>query len=212
MNNLKFLLLWLVLAAPVVAQSPTPHFEVFGGVTWLRGETSPDLSSFGLSTINGLGWNASATENLNSWFGGTLDFSGAYARPTVTIQPNTFGEGLPATKIVFTDGINATAYTFMFGPTFAYRRSARFVPFARVLLGAANGRVATTSKGAAAIGMSESFSETHFALAAGGGVDIPISPRVAVRATADWIHTTFPNLVTDRQENFRVSGGVVLRF
>src|SRR6266446_10457184 len=114
MKRFLFLaVLSLVPAASSFAQRTAPQFEVFGGATWIRADISPDLKAFGLSHVNATGWNASATENVNSWFGGTLDFSGVYSRPTITD---------PVTGATFSNQINASAYTFLFGPSFAYRR------------------------------------------------------------------------------------------
>ena len=128
------------------------------------------------------------------------------------IAANAFGPGLPATNITFTNGINADTYTFMYGPTFAYRRRQKFVPFARLLLGDVNARASTASKGAAAIGVAEKFSKNSFAYAAGGGVDIVLSDMFAIRGTAEWIRSDFPDFSDDRQNNIRISGGLVVRF
>lgn len=211
------LIVSLFLAVPAFAQSDKPSFEIFGGASWVRADVSPDLKIVGLDHVNGYGWNASATENLNSWFGGTLDFSGIYSRPTIRVAANAFGTGSPAANITLSNELNASAYTFMYGPSIAYRHAGRFVPFARVLLGAVNGRASTTSKGAATIAsagivVQQKFSETHFGLAAGGGVDVALSHAFAVRGAADWIRSTFPDFGDDRQNNLRVSAGIVYRF
>ena len=198
-----FVILSLALAGPSFAQRTTPQFEVFGGATWIRADISPDLKAFGLSHVNATGWNASATENVNSWFGGTLDFSGVYSRPKITD---------PTTGVTFSNEINASAYTFLFGPSFAYRRSRKIVLFGRVLLGAANGRASTTSQGALALGIAAKSSDTRFAFAAGGGADFPLSHNIALRGTADWIRSTFNDFGDDRQNSLRVSAGIVFRF
>jgi hypothetical protein len=50
-----------------------------------------------------------------------------------------------------------------------------------------------------------------FALQVGGGVDMRIAHRFAVRAIqADWIRTQFPNGVTNVQNTLRLGAGVVL--
>jgi hypothetical protein len=194
------------------AQS-TPVVEVFGGATWLHANISPELQPYGLASINGIGWDGSATENVNSWFGGTLDMSGAYARPTITIAANTFGPGIPATKETYTNLINTSAYTFTYGPTFSYRRLSKVVMFGRVLLGDEYAHASTTSKGAAFIGAEEKGSTgNHFAVIAGGGAEFAVSPMVALRVTADWVLTTVPDGNIDRQNNLRIAGGFVLQF
>lgn len=212
-NKLTFaLFLSMVFITPAFAQNETPQWEIFGGGTWLRANISPNLTQFGVAHINLVGWNASATENVNSWFGGTIDFSGSLDRPIVTVPANSFGPGLPPTSLKLANDVNAAVYTFMGGPTFSIRRgSGRFVPFARFLMGDVNARASTTSAGTVLIGASEKISSNRFAVAAGGGMDIRLSRLLAVRGTADWVHTTFPDFIADRQDSLRVSGGLVLR-
>ena len=192
----------LALSASALPQA-VPQFEVFGGGTWLRADVTPDLSPFGAAHLNAFGWNVSATENVNRWFGGTADFSGAYSRPTITD---------PTTGNTFSNEINTSTYTFTFGPSFAYRKASRLVLFGRALFGAANARESTTSKGAVALGAPAKFSDTRFAIVAGGGADVPLTRSIAIRGTVDWVHTTFNDSNSDRQNSLRVSAGVVFRF
>ena len=189
-----------LLSATASAQS-APQWEIFGGGTWLRADISPDLQDFGLAHVRAIGWNFSGTQNATNWFGVTLDLSGAYSRPEIIVSPTE----------TLTNEFNFSVYTFMAGPTFALRRSDRIVPFGRVLLGAVHDRVKTTSKGALLIG-DVSASETHFGVGAGGGVDVAISRMLAVRGTADLIHSTFGDFDDDRQNSVRVSAGIVFRF
>ena len=64
----------LILPVSALAQQ-TPKVEVFGGYSNL----TPNVD---VSNINGnfnlSGFDVSVTENLNSWFGGVLDFSSHY--------------------------------------------------------------------------------------------------------------------------------------
>jgi hypothetical protein len=47
----------------------------------------------------------------------------------------------------------------------------------------------------------------------GGGVDINVSPRFAIRAgQAEWLFTKLPNGQTHRQHSLRITSGAVLRF
>ncbi len=54
---------------------------------------------------------------------------------------------------------------------------------------------------------------TGRALELGGGFDHPISPRLALRLKADYFQTgtAFPAEPHQKQDNFRVSLGVVIR-
>ena len=77
-----------------------PHWEVFGGYSFLHADAGPDITipafAFGEfpttpQTIslhqNAQGWQASVEENVNSWFGAVMDFSGDYANRTVDLTP-----------------------------------------------------------------------------------------------------------------------------
>jgi opacity protein-like surface antigen len=173
--------LWLIplvlfLSAPVAAQdaasSNTPQFEVFGGYSYV-------LADFSNDSLNLNGWNFSLTENVNNWLGGTADFSGHYAQPSNT---------------------NVNAHMFLFGPTFALRKSKSFTGFSHVLLGGMH-----ASRGY--VGVSQPV--TRFAAAFGGGVDLNIHDKVAIRVfQADYFLTPFFGL---RQDNLRLSGGIVFR-
>jgi len=191
---------------------PAPQLEVFGGASYFRADISPDLAQFGVAHVNTYGWHASASEYLNRWFGGTADFSGNYGRPTVSVAANALGPGLPPTNVSLSDIVNLSTYTAMFGPSVAYRKSEAFQPFAHVLLGVVHARASTTSKGAAVIGTDAKTSDTVFGYALGGGVDVKLTSLVALRGQADFIRSQFNDLGDDRQNNFRVSGGIVFRF
>ncbi len=165
------------MADPATAQGPaqdkTPQVEIFGGYSYM-------LADFSNDSVNLSGWHFSLTENLNDWFGGTADFSGHYAQP---------------------EDINVNAHMFLFGPTFALRRSRSLTPFGHVLLGGIR-----ASRGF--VGVSEA--NTKFAAAFGGGLDLKVHPNVAIRLfQADYFVTPFFGL---RQDNVRVSGGIVFRF
>ena len=54
---------------------------------------------------------------------------------------------------------------------------------------------------------------TAFAMTVGGGVDVRVSPRIAIRlAQAEYLMTRFPDGLSNRQDNFRFGAGVVFRF
>jgi hypothetical protein len=81
-----------------------------------------------------------------------------------------------------------------------------FVPFAEFLLGGAH----------AGPPMTGNTSQTAFALAAGGGVDIVLSKNIAWRfAEIDYLMTNFSGASlggNSRQDNLRLGTGIVLRF
>jgi opacity protein-like surface antigen len=99
-------------------------------------------------------------------------------------------------------GTRANSYSFLFGPQLSIRGE-HATPFAHALFGF--NRVA--SSGA---------SDTAFAMAFGGGLDINVSKILAVRlGQLDWLHTRHDARSLggrEFQNNIRYAGGIVLRF
>ena len=155
----KFMGLIALMALAIIpahAQT-TPQVEIMGGYSYLRADMSG--ADIGLH-----GWNASLTENVNRWLGGTAEFGGFYASP---------------------GSVNVNAYSFMFGPKFSYRKNDSFTPFAHVLLGGLH-----ASRGY--LGISQPT--TDFAAAFGGGLDVKVNKIVSIRVIqADYIVTPFLN-------------------
>ena len=145
----------------------------------LSGGYSNLWAHFNGSSFRLNGGNVTLAENVNSWFGGRFEFNG-YQGPEA--------------------GLNVSAYTMTYGPVFSYRRRNRVVPFAHVQVGAIHG-----SQGY--LGISQHAYK--FALASGGGVDLGINRRFAVRVQADYLMTQFLGL---RQDNLQTSVGLVYRF
>ncbi len=91
-------------------------------------------------------------------------------------------------------------YSYLFGPTLSYRAQ-HVVPFAHALFGGAH---VSGSKGG--IGASQNA----FAMAVGGGLDIPFKGHFGVRvAQVDWMRTQY---FSTHQNNVRVSTGVMFNF
>jgi hypothetical protein len=166
-----FLPVVLLLCVTAQAQE-VPQVEIAGGYSFL--DANVNGTSFHLN-----GGGGSATENVNSWFGGRFEFN-AFAGTAF--------------------GTNVTAQTFTYGPVFSYRRYERFTPFAHVQLGAMHAGVGYLGISAGA---------TKFAMSSGGGADIKINPRAAIRVQADYLMSRFLNL---RQDNLQFSTGLVIRF
>jgi hypothetical protein len=101
---------------------------------------------------------------------------------------------------------NSAMYTYLFGPRILSRKSDRAGPFAQILLG--GGRLNASSGGIKA-------GENAFAIAIGGGLDVPFRSHFTIRVVeADYLLTRFANGsgVSAMQDNFRVSAGLVYRF
>jgi opacity protein-like surface antigen len=182
----------LLLACPMFAQAQwNPTNEVFLGGSYVRTDDNPHVNAFG--------WETSYSQYPYSspgWLGGTIEAGGVYASPIVRIANQTVG-GL----------LNNQLYTFMGGPAIALHSHRRLQPFAHVLFGAVLTRVNTTGKGLAYFGTAVSESKTAFGLAPGGGIDVPLTAKIAVRGQADWLRSTFQD-----QNILRVSLGMVVKF
>src|SRR5580704_11179201 len=94
------------------------------------------------------------------------------------------------------------AIPYLFGPRANFGHG-MITPFAQVLLGG----VATSS------GIVNSGWQSHFAMTAGGGLDVKVSQHFSIRPVqAEYFLTKIPDGLNNRQNNFRFSGGVVFRF
>jgi outer membrane immunogenic protein len=109
---------------------------------------------------------------------------------------------------VSSTGADLTLTSYLAGPRYTWVRPHRLTPFAQFLVGGAHagGTLAPGSSGLPG-------SSSAFAMVAGGGLDIGLTRRIAVRAfEADYYLTRFDNGVNDHQNNLRIEAGVVIRF
>ncbi len=96
--------------------------------------------------------------------------------------------------------LSAHDTSFLFGPTVSLR-TAHFTPYVHALFGVDNAKVSL---------LGGSVSDTGFAMAVGGGLDIPVKGRLSVRAAqVDWLRETH---FSAAQNNLRISTGLVFRF
>jgi opacity protein-like surface antigen len=134
------------------------------------------------------GWDASVAGNVNKWLGLVADVSGQYtslSEPGVSERIRT--------------------HSLLFGPQVSVRGGGRATPFVRALLGASH-----VSTDATESGQRFSFSDTSFAVALGGGLDVKVNDRLAVRAVQlEYIRTSF---FGETQNKGRLSFGLVFRF
>ena len=160
-------ILWLFAVAFIFSVSAqaqeVPRVEISGGYSFLEANVSG--TSFHLN-----GGNASATENLNHWFGGKMEF-------------NAFGGTA--------SGVTVTAQTITYGPVFAYHKFEKMTPFGHVQIGAIH-----ASRGY--LGISESG--TKFAMSAGGGVDLNMNNGLAIRVQGGYLMSRFLKLRQDNLE------------
>jgi hypothetical protein len=185
MRRAAVALITLFVPVLLVAQQP-PRVEVFGGYSLIHGFSV---------TVNG--WDSALTTNLNSWFGITADLSGHYRRNYSLILGN------PPTVAP----VDMHSHSFTLGPRLSYRRS-RCTLFAHTLLGVLHSSAAVHV--ATPIPSTFSFSGNAFTTLLGGGIDIPIGHRLAIRPVQpEWL---FFRANGANANEFRFSTGVVLRF
>jgi outer membrane immunogenic protein len=146
-------------------------------------------STAGFPNFNANGGTASFALNPRSWFGIAGEFGDYH-----------IGQ-------VGTTSVDTNLITYMFGPQFYFHHFSRFTPFAQELFGAAH----SNSTGFGVPGTRNSF-----AMALGGGVDVPFRGHWSVRlGPVDYLMTQFPETGAGgrkTQNNLRVSGGVRWRF
>jgi peptidoglycan-associated lipoprotein len=106
-------------------------------------------------------------------------------------------------------GADLTLTSFLAGPRVTWKTGAgRFAPFVQVLLGGTHASGTLAPGGSGLPG-----SANAFAMTAGGGLDIGLTRRIALRAfEADYYLTNFDNGVNDHQNNLRLAAGVTFRF
>ena len=196
-RSCTLLFLLLLSCIPAYAQS---DWRVFGGFSFNRIDFFPaDFSSepgrLGANDVNMYGWTASVTQ---------------YKSPTLNIPADYFGEGVPETDAEIENAAHTAMYSTMIGPSFVYRGSSSVEPFAHVLLGGVYAKAKLSSVGESLAAGPREASDWVFGYAVGGGADFKISKKVALRGQVDWIGSTFSDLGNDRQDNIRISGGLVL--
>jgi peptidoglycan-associated lipoprotein len=97
-------------------------------------------------------------------------------------------------------GLSGHDYSFLFGPTVKLA-TPHFTPYAHALFGVDRAHSSL---------LDGSVTDSSFAMAVGGGVDIGIKGGLAIRAVQlDWLRTTH---YSNSQNNLRVATGVVFRF
>lgn len=182
-----------------------PRGEVAFDYSYVR--FAPNVPGSQGHSFNGGGGNI--VLNINRYLGIKADLQGygsTTSRFVIAPGPN------------FPTGVNANVqgnlFTYMFGPQIKVH-TPRIQPFVHALFGGAHSNVyANAFKNICVTGVcsfSTAPANNAFAMAFGGGVDIPIGHVVAIRpAEVDYLYTNFTNRFNNsNQNNFRYSGGIV---
>ena len=175
----------------------TPRFEIAGMFQYVNFNPGTGFRSF-----NSFGGTGSFTYNANNWLGLTAEVGGYHFNREIFGAPVTTG-GVTTYPLEHTTG---SFQTYLFGPRIDFRHWDHFVPFVEVMFGAAH----TGSQ------LTGDSSQSAFAMAAGGGVDVILIKNLAWRVfEADYLMTNFSGSLVSadaRQNNFRIGTGVVLRW
>jgi len=149
---------------------------------------------------------ANTIESSNFWMqGGSVQLCGRFYRG-LGVAAEVAGMHAGAIQ---SPGAGLDMVTATFGPRYTWSPARRrYEIFAQALGGAANGFHGVFPAAAGA-------SDSAFSLAfqTGGGMNLRLSPRAALRVfEADWLRTGLPNSTNNAQNNLRLGAGVVFRF
>jgi opacity protein-like surface antigen len=155
--------------------------------------------------LNCAGAGGTLAYNLSSPLGIAFDGGGC------KYFSNTFAAG---------NKVDGHLYTFLFGPRLTFRSHSPLTPFMDVNFGVA--RISLTCKSSAAECVNRTFgatvSKNAFALTAGGGFDLKLNKKIALRLIqADYLYTRFGNDCSlavcgnsNSQNSFRLKSGLVI--
>jgi peptidoglycan-associated lipoprotein len=174
--------------AQVVPTDPTPfvpRYTIAFGYAALRANAPPaGCDCFGLS-----GGFVSGSVRVRDWLGVAGEFTGSHANDISLL------------------GQNLTLMTVTAGPRISFPNH-RVVPFGQVLIGFAHG-----SDSYFPTSTSFSTSASSFAFTTGGGIDIHLNHRIAVRAIeAQYLRTSLPNGTNNEENHLVLGAGIVFKF
>lgn len=190
----------LLMVGSALAQDDFPRVETAPAFMYIR--TVPNKN---LPSLNCAGGGGTFAVNLTSVFGLAADLGGC------RIFSNAYGLG---------NTVKGNEFTFLFGPRITFRNRSPFRPFFEVNFGGA--RISLTCRSSATNCVNATagatLSRTAFAMTAGGGFDIRLSKKFALRLVqAEYLYTRFGNdcpltvcTNSNHQNSFRLKSGIVI--
>ena len=194
----------LLMAGSALAQDGDyPKVETSPGFMYIHSPfsfTTPGGTSVS-NSFNCAGGGGTIAYNFSSLVGIAADLGGC----------KFFGQTIPA----LSSKISGTDFTYMFGPRLTFRGSSPFQPFAELNFG---GNRVSLSCDSGTVCSGTSYSKNAFALTVGGGFDIKLSRRFALRPIqAEYLYTRFGNSCSlpicnnnNNQNSFRLKSGIVM--
>ena len=184
------------------SDSVTPKFEWFLGYSFWRAMPTSQNNRMGYLH----GGSTSIAYNFNRYFGLVADFAGFDNSKVTLFSPI-------ASRTFDSDG---TAYTYLFGPRFSYRKYERVTPFFQALLGGVHASSVTIAGCTGDPSCTPLASENSLAAAVGAGFDVKLTHHLALRLIeGDFLLTNFDPFPPNNkswQKNVRLSSGLVFRF
>ncbi|SPE30228.1 conserved exported hypothetical protein [Candidatus Sulfopaludibacter sp. SbA3] len=201
-----------VLVATIASAQDYPRAETFAGFTYTRANSASNVPAF---SANGGGGQLAV--NANKWVGFVMDI-GAVHNGNINSKQ-----------------LDSTFTNFLFGPRISLRYS-RLRPYFNVLFGGMHAGTSVDVSGVPvagtlpvylpgsttpvppgqAVSLRATASQTSFAMATGGGLDIKINRHVSFRAIGlDYLMTRLQNLRTandNNQHNLRYTTGFNFTF
>ena len=139
------------------------------------------------------------------WIGGGMAEASTYLGRGLSVVAELAGEHA---NNINSAGGSLSLVSYVFGPRYTLVTRNRFAPFAQLLAGGVHGFDGMFPGEGVYIS-----NPNALAFAAGGGFNVRVSHRFALRAVqADYFQTRLPNGANNRQNQLRISGGVVFRF
>ena len=228
MKRLAFCVLLLSIALPAHAQqTDINRYTLYTGFDYM---TAPGLSltqrgfdvDFGVTAKPwlGLGVDFSAAGDAIISGGGTINGTSTAYAPGLAAGNAQYPTLIPAPNQVNVS-FKSTTYTIAAGPQIYIRHWKKVTFLIRPGLGAIHAAVDLNLD--PRLGQVFQFlqlpppashqSDTTYFVGVGGGFDLNLSRRVALRVTGDWINAhLYSNILTNRQNYFRFTIGPAWRF
>jgi hypothetical protein len=209
-----FCMLLATLSAAVPALAQQEYVNRWDWYTAYSHLSSPSVS------LEQSGFNTSFGANLTRWLAVGGDFSVFKGNGSISVANTT----VAPLVLPFLGGQNviipfsADTYTFAAGPQFNLRKYKWVTLFARPGLGALHESATLQLPppflplAALVPGLSPSLTNTVVFYGAGGGFDYNLSRRVAIRVTADFIHTHLFSDLLEPRNGVRISVGPTWRW